>query len=181
MGSSMVLAASRQSFAFSRDGALPFSKWLYRMNSFTGTPVNTVWFVAGFSIILGLLAFAGDAAINAIFAISVTGLYVGTSESGLAHQAYTDSSIAAYAIPIAARFLGDNDFEPGPFNLGRWSLPVAIISILWMAFMGTVFLFPLSPGLDVADQNYTVVRLNRSHGSYVVLTTFDPDRSCLEV
>ena len=77
MGSSMVLAASRQSFAFSRDGALPFSKWLYRMNSFTGTPVNTVWFVAVFSILLGLLAFAGDAAINAIFAISVTGLYVG--------------------------------------------------------------------------------------------------------
>ena len=42
MGSSMVLAASRQTFAFSRDGALPFSRWLYRMNSFTKTPVNTV-------------------------------------------------------------------------------------------------------------------------------------------
>ena len=37
-----VLAASRQTFAFSRDGALPFSGWLYRMNSYTGTPVNTV-------------------------------------------------------------------------------------------------------------------------------------------
>jgi len=32
MGSSMLLAASRQSYAFSRDGALPFSSWLYRMN-----------------------------------------------------------------------------------------------------------------------------------------------------
>lgn len=73
----MLLAASRQSFAFSRDGALPFSKWLYRMNNYTGTPVNTVWFVAVFSIILGLLAFAGDAAINAIFSMSVTALYVG--------------------------------------------------------------------------------------------------------
>ena len=79
MGSSMVLAASRQSFAFSRDGALPFSKYLYRMNSYTGTPVNTVWFTAIFSILLGLLAFAGDAAINAIFAMSITALYVGES------------------------------------------------------------------------------------------------------
>ncbi|KAL1938951.1 hypothetical protein VTO73DRAFT_11104 [Trametes versicolor] len=141
MGSSMVLAASRQSFAFSRDGALPFSSWLYRMNSFTKTPVNTVWFVAASSIALGLLAFAGDSAINAIFSMSVVALYV------------------AYAIPIAARFLGDNDFAPGPFTLGRFSAPVAVIAVLWMLFMGVVFLFPSSPGPDVADMNYTVVVL----------------------
>lgn len=42
MGSSMVLAASRQTFAFSRDGALPFSGLLYRINKRTKTPVNTV-------------------------------------------------------------------------------------------------------------------------------------------
>ena len=80
--------------------ALPFSGWLYRMNSFTGTPVNTVWFVAFWSIAVGLLAFAGESAATAVFSLSVTALYV------------------AYAIPIAARFMGDNDFEPGPFNLG---------------------------------------------------------------
>ncbi|KAI0717739.1 APC amino acid permease [Cerioporus squamosus] len=141
MGSSMLLAASRQSFAFSRDGALPFSNWLYRMNAYTHTPVNTVWFVAISSILLGLLAFAGDSAINAIFSMSITALYV------------------AYAIPIAARFLGDNDFAPGPFNLGWFSMPCATISVLWMAFMGTVFLFPTSPGPAVADMNYTVVVL----------------------
>ena len=37
-------------------------------------------------------------------------------------------------------------------------MPCAIVSILWMAFMGTVFLFPTSPTTDVADMNYTVVR-----------------------
>ena len=63
----------------------------------------------------------------------------------------------AYAIPIAARFLGDNDFAPGPFNLGWFSMPCAAISCLWMAFMGTVFLFPTAPGPAVADMNYTVV------------------------
>jgi amino acid transporter len=80
--------------------ALPFSKWLYRMNGYTKTPVNTVWFDAGVALLLGLLAFAGTQAINAVFAISVNGLYI------------------AYSIPIAARFLGENDFKPGPFNLG---------------------------------------------------------------
>lgn len=75
------------------------------MNSFTGTPVNTVWFVAAVSILLGLLALAGSEAINAVFALSVTGLYV------------------AYSIPIASRFIFKNNFKPGPFNLGIFVSP----------------------------------------------------------
>jgi len=141
MGSSMVLAASRQSFAFARDGALPFSGWLYRMNGFTKTPVNTVWFTCAIAILLGLLAFAGAAAIDAIFSLSVVALYT------------------AYSIPIAARFLGDNDFVPGPFTLGRFSAPCALLSVLWMAFMGIVFLFPSTPQTATSDMNYTVVVL----------------------
>lgn len=76
MGSSMVLAASRQTFAFARDGALPFSGWLYRMNKYTKTPVNTVWFTCAFALLLGLLAFAGTQAINAVFALSVVAPYI---------------------------------------------------------------------------------------------------------
>ncbi|KIY51817.1 amino acid transporter [Fistulina hepatica ATCC 64428] len=141
MGSSMLLAASRQTFAFSRDGALPFSGWLYRMNKFTETPVNTVIFNAGFSIILGLLAFAGTEAIDAVFAISVVALYV------------------AYSTPIAARYLGENDFKPGPFSLGVFSLPVTITAVAFMSFMSIVFMFPTTPQTDAPDMNYTVVVL----------------------
>lgn len=105
MGSSMLLAASRQSFAFARDGALPFSSVLYRMNGYTKTPVNTVWFCAFFATVMGLLAFAGAQAINAVFSISVIALYV------------------AYAIPITARWVFENEFKPGPFYLG-WFVSV---------------------------------------------------------
>jgi len=141
MGSSMLLAASRQSFAFARDGALPFSGWLYRMNKYTKTPVNTVWFVAVLSLLLGLLVFAGTQAINAVFAISVVGLYI------------------AYSIPIAARFVFKNDFKPGPFTLGRMGLPVAVVAVTFMTFMSIVFLFPTTPQTDTANMNYTVVVL----------------------
>ncbi|KAG2072013.1 amino acid transporter [Suillus decipiens] len=141
MGSSMVLASSRQTFAFSRDGALPFSSFLYRMNSFTKTPVNTVWFVAVISIILGLLSFAGAQAINAIFSLSVTALYI------------------AYSIPIIARFVFTNNFRPGPFNLGIFSLPVAVIAVLYMTIMDLVFFFPTTPQTNVPNMNYTVVVL----------------------
>ncbi|KAK0214394.1 APC amino acid permease, partial [Armillaria fumosa] len=141
MGSSMLLAASRQTYAFSRDRALPFSNWLYRMNSYTGTPVNTVVFDAGFAILLGLLSFAGANAINAVFSVSVISLYV------------------AYSIPIAARFTGENNFQPGPFSLGIFSFPIALIAVLFMTFTSTVFLFPTTPQTTVQDMNYSVVVL----------------------
>ncbi|KAJ7482281.1 amino acid/polyamine transporter I [Mycena galericulata] len=141
MGSSMLLAASRQTYAFSRDGALPFSNWLYRMSSLTGTPVNTVLSDAFCALLTGLLVFAGPQAINAVFAISVTALYV------------------AYSIPIVVRFAGDNDFKPGPFSLGIFSLPVAMVSVVFMLFLGIAFLFPTSPETGVKSMNYTIVVL----------------------
>ncbi|KAJ3483085.1 hypothetical protein NLI96_g6547 [Meripilus lineatus] len=139
MGSSMVLASSRQAFAFSRDGALPFSRFLYRINNYTKTPVNAVWFVAISAIALGLLVFAGPSAINAVFSIGVTALYI------------------AYSLPILARFLGGNEFKPGPFTLGRFSGVVALIAVLWMSFMFVVFMFPATPETTVEDMNYTIV------------------------
>ncbi|TRM63319.1 amino acid permease-domain-containing protein [Schizophyllum amplum] len=156
MGSSMLLAASRQTFAFSRDGALPFSRWLYRMNAWTGTPVNTVWFVATLSLLLGLLAFAGDQAINAVFSLSVIALYI------------------AYTIPILARFAGDNDFKPGPFSLGWFSLPCAIIAVSFMTLMSVVFLFPATPlrADYAANMNYSVVVLGGVLGLSLVYYYF---------
>ncbi|KNZ79759.1 hypothetical protein J132_08762 [Termitomyces sp. J132] len=141
MGSSMLLAASRQIFAFSRDSGLPFSSWLYRLNKFTKTPVNAVVFDGVVALFMGCLVFAGDQAINAIFALSIVGNYV------------------AYSIPIAARFLGQNDFKPGPFNLGKFSFPVTTIAVIFMVFMSIVFFFPMSPTTDAQGMNYTVVVL----------------------
>ncbi|KDN50732.1 hypothetical protein RSAG8_01230, partial [Rhizoctonia solani AG-8 WAC10335] len=140
MGSSIVLATSRQVFAFSRDGAMPFSSILYRMNDYTGTPVNTVWFSVIIAGLLGLLAFAGDIAIMAVISIAAIGLYI------------------AYIIPIGARFLfNEGNFKPGPFTLGPLGLPVATIAIAFMSFITIVLLFPSSSAPGVSDMNYAVV------------------------
>ena len=98
---SQAAACSRQIFAFSRDGGLPLSRYLYRIHPLTHTPVYCVWFSCLVSLLLGLLAFAGPAAIGAIFSLVVTGQYV------------------AYSIPIACRFFGGQEWVPGPFSLGR--------------------------------------------------------------
>ncbi|KAF8461313.1 amino acid/polyamine transporter I [Gautieria morchelliformis] len=140
MGSSMLLASSRQTFAFSRDGALPMSRYLYRINGYTQTPVNTVWFSGSLAALLGLLAFAGPSATNALFSLSVVG------------------SNTAYMIPIGLRFIySRHTFVHGPFSLGRWSLPVAITSILFMIFINIIFFFPTSPQTTTPSMNYSVV------------------------
>jgi len=58
MTASLILPSSRQAFAFARDGALPFSKFFYHVDSWSGSPVRTVWLVCGAALPLGLLGFA---------------------------------------------------------------------------------------------------------------------------
>ena len=101
-GGVQLTSSSRQTFAFARDGALPFSGFIYSVNKHTQSPVNAVWVTAFLSLLLALLAFAGPAAIGAIFSLAVIGQYL------------------AYSIPITARFVGGQPFTPGPFNLGKF-------------------------------------------------------------
>ncbi|KAG6809830.1 hypothetical protein H0H92_014584 [Tricholoma furcatifolium] len=150
MGSSMLLSASRQTFAFSRDGALPLSSWLYRMNSVTKTPVNPVVFDGIMAILLGLFAFAGSQAINAVFAMSVVGNYI------------------AYSIPIAARFLNKTDpFKPGVIGQMQ-SKPIGVTAVIFMSVMSVVFFFPNTPNTDAPNMNYTVVVLGGIIGLSIV-------------
>ncbi|KAF9010827.1 amino acid/polyamine transporter I [Cyathus striatus] len=135
----LLVAASRQTFAFSRDGALPFSGILYKVNRITGTPVNCVLFCALGALLLGLLSFAGAVAIGAIFTMGVVCQYL------------------AYSLPIAARFFGGSTFVPGPFYMGMLSAPVAYIALAFMSFMILILLFPTNPGPSSIDMNYTVV------------------------
>ncbi|KAL1413749.1 polyamine transporter tpo5 [Vanrija albida] len=143
MTSSLLLPASRQAFAFARDGALPFSSFLYKVDRWSGTPVRTVWLVVGAAIPLGALGFAdpvNESAINAIFALAILGPYV------------------AYFLPIFSRLLwGQDSFKPGPWYLGKWSRPVAWVACGWMVFAAVLFCFPADRGPDAGSMNYAIV------------------------
>ncbi|KAG1792164.1 amino acid/polyamine transporter I [Suillus plorans] len=141
VASNCLLVGSRQTFAFARDGALPFSRYLYRINCYTGTPVNTVWFDSICALAIGLLSFVSIEAINAVFTISVNASYI------------------AFITPITTRFAFKNDFKPGPFHLGKLSFPVAAIAVVWMVFMIVVFCFPATPQTTTQQINYTAVVL----------------------
>ncbi|KAJ3557762.1 hypothetical protein NM688_g1293 [Phlebia brevispora] len=139
VGVNTLVACSRQTFAFARDGALPLSRYLYHMNPYTQTPVNCVWAVSLAGLLLGLLAFAGPSATNAIFSLTVVGLYI------------------AYTIPIASRLSSQRTWRPGPFSLGKLSVPIAVVAVLWNTLAIIIVMFPTNPGPDGETMNYTVV------------------------
>ncbi|KAI9491946.1 amino acid transporter [Zychaea mexicana] len=141
-GSSAVIATSRVIFAFSRDGALPFSKLWDSVNSYTQTPVNAVWINVLGSALLGLLGFIDQAALDAVFNLASIGIYI------------------AYGIPIFCRItIGRSKFKPGPFSLGKWSIPVGSIACAWICFIVVSFLFPYEMPVTASNMNYAVVVL----------------------
>ncbi|KAK2462642.1 hypothetical protein APHAL10511_005375 [Amanita phalloides] len=139
IGSSILTATSRQIFAFSRDRGFPFSGWLYHVNTRVCAPVRCVWFAAISAGLLGLLSFAGSNAIGAVFSVMVISQYM------------------SYSIPICARHLARDKFKRGPFHLGKWSLPVAIVAVCWMGLMSLIFCFPANPSPGASDMNYAAI------------------------
>ena len=84
MGTSLVLALSRQMWAFSRDNALPMSRLIKHLTK-KAVPVFAVWAAILCSILLGttpsrsltlgLLALINTATAQAVFALTVLGSY----------------------------------------------------------------------------------------------------------
>jgi len=127
-GMASVTANSRMSFAFSRDNALPGSRWWSKVNPRTGTPTNSIWLCVGGSIIVALPALWSIVAYAAVTSIAVIGLYI------------------AYVVPVFLRRTHP-EFQPGRWNLGRWSAPIGWIAVVWVAIIVILFMLPAyAPG-----------------------------------
>jgi cell division protein FtsW (lipid II flippase) len=49
-------------------------------------------------------------------------------------------------------------FQRGPWHLGRWSKPVGIIAVVWIAFIAILFVLPqAAPGNSLTTFNYAIV------------------------
>lgn len=139
-GCSAMLADTRMAYAFARDDALPFSHVFAKVNEYTHTPVNAVWFVVFFSICLNCIAIGSTQTATAIFNITAPALDLSYIAVILAHQVYKNKV----------------KFIEGPFTLGRWGTPINIISIVWVIFISTVLFFPPSRPVTAANMNYAI-------------------------
>jgi amino acid transporter len=136
-GMSSVTANSRMIYAFSRDGAIPGSRFWHRINKRTRTPTNSIWLAAVGAFILGLPYLYSAVAYAAVTSIAVIGLYV------------------AYVAPVFLRLRAGKKFQEGPWTLGRWSKPIGIVATLWVIFIFVLFMLPQALPVNINTFNYT--------------------------
>ncbi len=133
-GTSVQGAGSRLAFSYGRDGALPASSWLSRVNSRFRTPVNALLAGAVISVLFVLLVYyqpsknvelgfitypANVTALYSLISFAVSGIYL--------------SFLLAVIAAIIARSRG---WVPeGAFRLGKWGWTVTIIAALYLGLM----------------------------------------------
>ena len=141
-----VTSASRMMFAFSRDRAVPGHQ-LWRRVARNRVPRNAVWAIVTVSGLLMVKAIWNYLVGYGVgTAIAVIGLYI------------------AFVLPVYLRYrLGDR-FEHGAWSLGRHYKWIDIVSLVWVAIITVLFVFPLyRAGLPWEDDfsweltNYTVL------------------------
>jgi amino acid transporter len=129
-GMACVTSASRMTFAFSRDGAIPGHR-LWRKLGANGTPTFAVLFVCVAALVITLPAYFPNSAgypvaFFAVTSIAVIGLYI------------------AYTIPVFLRWRMKDEFRPGPWTLRghyRWLNPIAFT---WVGLCVIIFCLPTS-------------------------------------
>jgi amino acid transporter len=127
------------SFAFSRDNALPGSRFWSQVNKRTQTPTNSIWLCVGVAIVLVIPAIWNYTAYAAVTSIAVIGLYI------------------AYVIPVLLRRLQGKAFQTGPFSLGRLSPFIGWVAVVWVVFITILFVLPPLSPVTVSTFNYAPV------------------------
>lgn len=117
-GLASLTNVSRGIYSLARDNGMPLSNWFRRVHAKHGTPGPAIWSGA----LATLIAMAWSGAVPIVTSMGTVAVYLG------------------YVIPV---ILGLRVGRPsGPWNLGRWSKPVAYIAIAYAVFISIVLVMP---------------------------------------
>jgi Amino acid permease len=93
-------------------------------------------------IIAGIPGLTNPTALGALFSLTATGLYT------------------SYLIPILLRVtVSRESFQPAEFSLGKYSVPMGIISVTWASFMIITLCLPQDAPITVNNMNYSPIAL----------------------
>ncbi len=136
-GLSSVTSFSRMMYAFSRDYGMPLSRYWGKISKKYRTPAMAIWLAVVLSFALALFDYVVKTynpnteytTLAFLTAVSVVGLYV------------------AYGIPIYLKLRAESKgvFQRkhyGPWNLGKWSKPINVISLIWIIFISIIMVIP---------------------------------------
>jgi amino acid transporter len=137
-----VATASRQLWSFARDGGVPFSHWVGRIQPNWNIPLNAVLISLTVTTLLSLINIGSTAALNAILALTSVSL------------------LTSYIIVISVVLL--KRFRREPLPHARWSLGKygAVVNILALCFLFAIYVFAFFPAAahpDAVGMNYAIV------------------------
>jgi amino acid transporter len=138
-GLATVTSTSRMAYAFARDGGMPFSFVLRRVSPTHRTPAVAIWTVALASVLFTIYT----PVYTTIAAVCTLLLYV------------------SYAIPTALGFMahGRSWTRFGPWRLGRWYRPLAVVSVLGGAGLIVIGMQPPNEKAAYVLPGFTVILL----------------------
>ncbi|VDB95431.1 unnamed protein product [Peniophora sp. CBMAI 1063] len=141
---SISCAASRATWAFARDHALPFSNVFARVAAPPLTkeplPVNAFLLSTAVQILLGLIYLGSSTAFNAFVSVSV--ICLGSS----------------YAMPVAISLASRRRLvKHAPYSLGKWGTVVNAIAVSWIVFAIVLFCMPTTVPPTPTTMNYASV------------------------
>ncbi|GMK59339.1 hypothetical protein CspeluHIS016_0703540 [Cutaneotrichosporon spelunceum] len=140
-GTACTTAASRCTWAFSRDGAIPGSKLWSRVNPKLDVPLNAMMLSMAVQLILGVIYFGSTAAFNAFSGVGVIAL------------------TAAYATPIFVSMLGKRSQvkAAAKFPLGKFGWVLNAIAVAWSCLALPLFCMPSVLPVSAETVNYAPV------------------------
>ncbi|ETS80727.1 hypothetical protein PFICI_08256 [Pestalotiopsis fici W106-1] len=137
---SVQAAASRQAWSFARDGGLPFSSWFHKVHDIgVPVPINSILASLFITAILSLLNLGSSAAFNA--------------SVGLLSSAGAFSYMISIGCVLLKR-LRRQALPPTRFNMGRLTIPVNGVSVVFMATIVVVVMFPVTAQPIPQSMNY---------------------------
>ncbi|KAI7332660.1 amino acid permease [Hortaea werneckii] len=135
------LSTGRMFWAFSRDGALPFSEFWSKIHPSKRIPFNAQLAVYGIVGALGCLYLGSSTAFNSLMGTAVT------------------VNNSAYMVPILTNLLtGRRNMHKGSFFMSGWEgFAVNTITVCWLSFAIVFFSFPYYKPVTARNMNYTCV------------------------
>jgi amino acid transporter len=147
---SSVASAGRMLFAFSRDDGVPGSRWLKKVSHRYRTPVNSLaaivvvaWLFTVAAFYVGALGGPGGGGIAIVIVTAISTIFL----------------YAAYGVVIYLGATTQGWLPERVWSLGRWSKPIAWVSVVWVIILMVLFSWPTSGNISWPFMVGTVVLL----------------------
>jgi len=139
-GVGALTAASRCTYAFARDGAIPGSRLWSRVDKRLDVPLWGIILSTVVDCLLGLIYFGSTAAFN--------------SFTGVATICLSTS----YGIPILISLLrGRKLLKHSSFSLGKFGFAINILTVCWICLAVMLFCMPVAIPVTAQSMNYASV------------------------